>query len=815
MLQEIRFAFRSLVKTPGFALIAILTLALAIGANTAILSLVNGILIKPLPYRAPERLVLLFEQFKAQGLDRIPVSPPEYLDYQHETTKFAGLAAFTYAGLNLTSGDQPERIAGASVTPSLFPLLGTEPIRGRVFTENEATAGRDDVAIISARLWQRRFNSDPTLVGKTISLNGRKVTVVGIMPARFEFPLPLFNLGAGEFGERVDIWSPAVFSEQDLKNRGSRGYGMIGRLGDGVALEQAQAELDSVVGRMKQRHPSNYDPGDSFGATLYSLHGQVIGNMRTALWILLGAVGLVLFMACANLTTMLLARAGSREREMAIRVALGASRYRLLRQLLVESVVLALCGGVAGALLGYWGVDLLRLIGAQTVPRLQEVTLDTTVLFLTLLLSICTGILFGLTPALTSARPDLTEALKEGGRGSTEGRRRHRLRSGLIVAEMALALVLLVGAGLLLKSFVRLQNVDPGFNPHNVLTINLSLPVAKYPQGKPVSNFFQELQNRVAALPGVQAVGVTDILPLSGSKSDSSFAIEGLTSKVSPDEQIRTGTPDYFRVVQTPLVAGRFFTAADTADSPSVTIVNQTMAKKFWANANAVGKRITFDNPRKNPKWVTIIGIVGDIRSSSLNEPAPPEYYLPHTQYPYREMILTVRSKQEASALTSSIRREVAALDPDQPIARVRTLDEVASDSVAPRRLAVVLIGVFAALALLLASVGIYGVISFSVAERTHEIGVRMALGAQNKNILKLVVGQAAKLMLTGFGLGLLAAVLVTRVLQSLLYNVGAFDLATFLVVLAVLCLAALLATFIPARRAMRADPMIALGHDA
>ncbi len=813
MLNDFRYALRYLAKTPAFTLIAIVTLALGIGATTAVLSLVNGLLIKPLPYRAPDRLVLLFEQFKAQGLDRIPVSPPEYLDYGREATKFADLAAFTYVGLNLTSGDQPERIAGASVTPSLFPLLGIEPMRGRVFAENEGTAGHNDVAVISARLWQRRFNSDPTLVGRTISLNGRKVVVIGIMPARFEFPLPLFNLGAGEFGERVDIWVPAVFSEEALKNRGSRGYGMIGRLADGVSIQEAQAQLDSVVADMKRQNPNNYPDGDSFGATIYSLHGQVIGSMRTAIWILVGAVVLVLLIACANLTTMLLARAGSREREMAIRVALGAGRYRLLRQLLAESVLLAVCGGFAGALLAYWGVDLLRAVGAQTVPRLQEVRLDTTVLLLTFAVSVFTGLLFGLAPALTSAQPDLTEALKEGGRGSTEGRRRHRLRSALVVTEMALALVLLVGAGLLLKSFVQLQNVDPGFNPDNVLTMNLSLPRVKYASGKPVSNFFEELQRRIAALPGVQNAGITDILPLSGSKSDSSFAIEGRMSKVMPDEQIRTASPDYFRVIQTPLVAGRFFSAADTADSPAVAIVNQTMANKFWPNENAVGKRITFDNPNKNPKWVTIVGIVGDIRSSSLNEPAPPEYYLPHTQYPYREMILTVRSQQDARSLTSSIRREAAAIDPDQPIARVRTLDEVVSDSVAPRRLAVVLISIFAGLALLLASIGIYGVISFLVAERTHEIGVRMALGAQSSNILQMVVGHAAKLMLAGFALGLLAALLVTRVLQSLLYNVGAFDVGTFLLVVAVLCLASLLASFIPARRAIKADPMIALGH--
>ena len=633
------------------------------------------------------------------------------------------------------------------------------------------------------------------------------------MPAKFEFPLPLFNLGAGQFGDQVDLWKPVAFTSDEMKNRGSRSYGVIGRLRDGVTVPQAQAQLNAAVGIFKKQYPNNYDSGDSFGATIYPLHEQVIGGMRDALWILLGAVGLVLLIACANLTTMLLARAGAREREMAIRLALGAGRFRLLRQLLTESVLLSLFGGFAGIVLAIWGLDLLRAIGAQTIPRLQEVTFDRTVLLLTFAVSVATGILFGLVPALASAKPELTEALKEGGRGSTEGQRRNRLRNGLVIAEMTLAFVLLIAAGLLLKSFVRLQNVDPGFNPHQVLTMDLWLPDTKYSRGKPVSNFLAEVQRRVAVLPGVQSAALADILPLSGSKSDSSFAIEGSVSDVMPDEQIRTVSPDYFRVLQTPLLRGRFFTDADTADAPPVAIINQALAKRYWPNENAVGKRITFDNPKKNPKWVTVVGIIGDIRDSSLDEPAPLEYYLPHQQRPYRFMTLAVRTSQDPRALAATIRGEVSALDPDEPVSKIRTLDAVVADSVAPRRLAVVMVGVFAGIALLLATVGIYGVMAFLVAQRTHEIGVRMALGAQAKNILNLVLGHALKLVSIGVAAGLIAALLTTRVLQSLLYSVGAFDIATFLTVLFVLAPAALLASYIPARRATRADPMIALGR--
>jgi putative ABC transport system permease protein len=819
MLGEIKVALRGLAKSPGFTAIAIVTIALAIGANTAVLSLVNALLIRPLPYKNPQQLVLVWEQFANQGLDRIPVSAPEYLDYEKELQSYERIAAFDYVDLNLTGGEMPERVQGAVVSPSLFPLLGISPIRGRAFESNETQAGRDDVVVISARLWQRRFNSDPNVLNSKLALNGRTYTVVGIMPASFEFPLPLFNVQGNQFAERADIWKPISFTEDELKSRGSRSYGVIGRLRGGVSAKQAQAELNTITANWIPRFKDNYAVETGFGARVFGLQEQVVGGMRPALLILLGAVALVLLIACANLTTMLLARGGSREREMAIRVALGAGPLRLLRFLLIESVLLSVIGGVAGIVTAIWGLDVLAAVGAKTVPRLREVNLDATVLSLTFVISVATGVLFGIAPALASARPELTEALKEGGRGASSGVRRNQLRNTLVVSEIALALVLLIGAGLLMKSFVHLQNVNPGFNGKNVVTAELSLPLLKYPRGKPVIDFYAEILRRVRALPGVQTAAFTNVLPLSGSNTDNSFHIEGrneMQTKVFPDEEIRSITPDYFRVLQTPLLRGRLFTEADTADAPGVVIVNQAMANKYWPGEDAVGKRINFgDADPNNIKWFTIVGVVSDIHHQGLDVDPKPEFYLPHPQRAYRGMILTVRSAQDPRALIPTLRKEIGAIDPDQPLANVRTLETVTSESIAPRRMSVVLLGAFASIALLLAAVGIYGVISYLVVQRTHEIGVRMALGAQRQDVLQMVVGHALKLVGIGALIGLALAFLSTRALAALLYSVSAFDLTTFLFVTITLAGVALIASYIPALRATRADPMIALSHNA
>jgi len=826
MLSEIKVALRGLAKSPGFTIIAIATLALAIGANSAVFSLINALLVRPLPYQEPSRIALIWEQFKTQGLERIPCSPPEYLDLEKEFQSGTALAAFNYQTFNLGGGDVPERISGAEVTPSLFPLLGVEPIKGRSFAQEEQGEGHDDGIVISQRLWERRFNSDPMLIGKTLLLNGRSYTVIGIMPARFEFPIPLFGVQGNQFAERVDIWKPTAFSPLELKERGNRSYAMITRLRPGVSLATAQAELDKIIANWIQTYSDNYR-GGGFGAKIYPLQDQVVGQMRAGLGILLGAVVFVLLIACANLATMLLARASARERELAIRVALGAGRWRLLRQMLTESILLALAGAALGIFLSIWGLELLKQIGARTIPRLAEVNVDFVVLVVTAAVAVGTGILFGLIPAFAAAKPELTEALKEGSRSSTTGARRNQVRNSLVVTEIALALVLLVGAGLLLKSYARVQNIDPGFDRTNVFTAEIDLPAPKYPQrgsdnynhGAAMVNFWNEALRRVGQLPGVKAAAATVVLPLSGSNTDSSFAIEGRAlggKEPTPDEELRTITPDYFQVLRTPLLRGRFFTESDTTDAPPVVIVNEALAKKYWPNEDALGKRITFSDPRKpDPKWITIVGIVRSIRHRGLDVDPAPEYYLPYSLDTERSMVLAVRSAQDPRSLASAIRREIQSIDPDQPLANIRTLENVTADSVAPRRMSMALLTAFAGIALLLAGVGIYGVISYLVVQRTHEIGVRMALGAQRSDVLRLVVGHAAKLVGIGSVIGLLLAFMSTRALSALLYNVGAFDGATFIFVTVALAAVALLASYIPALRATRADPMIALSHNA
>ncbi|MBA2433649.1 MAG: ABC transporter permease [Chthoniobacterales bacterium] len=815
MLQEIRLALRLLVKNPLFSLVGILTLALGIGATTGVFTLVNALLIRPLPYEDPARLVLLFEHFKDQHLDTIPVSPPEFLEYKTSVRSFDKLAAFNNTTYNLVEGDVPERISGAVVSADLFPLLGVQPLRGRTFRPEENAVGRDDVVVISERLWRRKFDRDPRILGSKLLADGRTYTVVGIMPASFEFPLPLFNITGGNFSERVDIWQPLGFTDDEMKRRGSRSYGVIGRLAPGVSVMQAQAEIETVVRGMRARFKDNYPPNDSFGANLYPLKEQVVGGMKPLLLILSGAVALVLLIACANLATMLLARATAREREMAIRVAVGASRGRLLRQALTESVVLAILGAGAGVLLAIWGVDFVRSIGAQTIPRLSEVSIDPTVLLVTLALALGTGLVFGLVPGLASGKPDLTESLKEGGRGSTSGQRHNRLRNGLVIAEVALALVLLTGAGLLLKSFVRLQNVPPGFNPKNILTAEISLPALRYPDKISRVNFFSELERRVTGLPGVSHAGFTIILPMSGTNSDSSFEIEGRPSDDAhpmPDEEFRLVSSDYFRTLEMPLLQGRFFTAADKLDAPSAVIINQALATRYWPNEIPLGKRLRLPT-REGPVWATIVGIVGDLRHRGLDQPVKPELYVPLAQAPYPAVILVVRSAQDPASLTSAIRGAVQAIDPTLPLAHVRTLEQVIADSVAPRRLSVVLLSVFAGIALVLASVGIYGVMSFLVVQRTHEIGVRMALGAQRADVLRLVIAHAGALIGAGTLLGLVVAFFTTSLLRSVLYEVSTLDLPIFLFVTLILAAVALLASYIPARRATRADPMVALGR--
>src|SRR6476659_7720160 len=771
MLNDLRFAFRLLLKNPAFTAVAVVAIALGIGANTAVLSLVNALLIRPLPYRDPARTVLMLEHFRAQHLDAIPVSAPEFVDYQTNCRSFDKMAVFQPGTFNFAGGDRPERIFGAVGSADLFNVLGVTPIRGRVFEAADCAAGHDDVLIISERLWKNRFNSDPQVIGSKIIANGRSFTIVGVMPASFEFPIPLFGIQGAQFGERADVWQPLAFTAQEMKIRYSRGYAIVARLAQGVSAKQAQAQLDTVAATMRKDHPDNYPQNDSFGITAFPLNEVVLGPMKPLLLILLAAVFLVLLIACANLTTMMLARAASREREMGIRVALGAGRWRLLRQVLVESVFLSLCGGIAGVLLGIWGLDLLKRIGTQTVPRLGEVNLDWQDLIAT-----------------------------------------------FVIAEVALALVLLTSAGLLIKSFVQLQNVDAGFNPRNVLTMEISLPALTYTDNTSKARFYNEAQKRIASIPGIKNSCFTNIMPMSGTNSDSSFSIEGRTSddkNPSPDEEFRQVSPGYFEAMEISLLRGRQFRESDNADAPPVTIINAALAKRYWPNEDTIGKRINIGASVMKEKWATIIGIVGNVRHRGLDYDPLPEYYMPITQTPNSQAVLVVRSSQDPGSMISAIRSALREVDPAQPIAHCRTLEQVVADSVAPRRLSIWLLGLFAAIALALASIGIYGVMSFLVVQRTHELGVRMALGAQRHDILRLVVGHAAKLILTGTLIGLAFAFVTTHLLAAMLYHVSPHDLSTFAFVTVVLGAIALVASYIPTSRVIRTDPMLALTHTA
>jgi putative ABC transport system permease protein len=813
--QDLRYGARMLIKNSGVTFIAVLALALGIGANTAIFSVVNAVLLRPLPFVRSEQLVLVWEKFARQGLDQIPVSAPEFTEYRDQNQSFQEIAAFDTTDFNLTGGDAPERIPGAVVSASVFPLLGVQPQLGRTFLPAENEQGRDDVVLVSYSLWQRRFGSDPALLGKTLELNGRSYTVVGIMPPGFQFPLSLFGIKGVAFTQPPEVWTPLAFTDAQMKARGSRSYGIIGRLKPNVTLAQANAEMQAIANRMLQQHPDNYPP-EGWGANAVSLHEQVVGGIRPTLLVLLGAVGFVLLIACANVANLLLARAATRRKEMAIRGALGATGSRIMRQLLTESILLALIGGALGLALALWSVDLLASLGSDTLPRIKEINLDMRVLGFTLLVSTLTGAIFGSAPALASSKSDLNDALKEGSRSATSGSARQRLRSLIVIAEFALSLMLLIGAGLMIKSFWRLQHVDPGFNPRSVLTFQLSLPRAKYQKNEEVAIFYQRAIERIKALPGVVAVGATSILPLSGSNSDQSFVIEGRTPQdlsAMPDEELRLVTPDYFRAMGIPLIKGRSFTDSDTPKSTDVAIINQALARKYFPREDPIGKRITTDDPR-SPKavWTTIVGVVGDVKHQGLNIEAQPELYGAQLQAPYRTMNLVVRTaSSNPTGMTSAIRGEIAALDKDLPIYNTQTMEHIVAESVARQRLATLLLGIFAALALILASVGIFGVLAYIVTQRTHEIGIRIALGAQKEDVLKLVIGQGITLALIGIAIGVAGALALTRVMTSLLYGVSAVDPIVFASVSLLLITVALFACYIPARRAMCVDPMIAL----
>jgi predicted permease len=802
ILQDLRYGARMLVKNPGFTLVAVITLALGIGANTAIFSVVNGVLLKPLPYREPERLIRVFERSRTQP--RFPVARGNFRDYREQNTTLDGLALYTRRDVELSQDDKPERLAALGVTAGFFNLLGVRPLLGREFGLEDEATNNSSVVILSHALWQRRFNGDSGIVGRTVTLSGRPFTVVGVMP-------PGVQHVGGDYrsmphGETVDLWGPLEVPPQ--AERGAHFCNAIGRLKPGVSLDQATADLNAIAGRLAEQFPNS---NQGWRIAIQPLREEIAGRARTTLLALFGAVFFVLLIACVNVANLLLARATAREREIAVRSAVGAGRRRIVRQLLTESLLLATVGGAAGILLAQWAIDALRALGPEQLPRLQAVSIDGRILLFTLGVTLLTGVLFGLAPALQAGQFNLNALLKEGGRGG--GGQRRRLRDALVITEVALALALLAGAGLLIRSFWKLQQTDPGFNAERVLTASLTLPGARYGDAPKVAAFQQRLLERLAALPGAQSAGLTSDLPWTGYDENAGFAIEGKTFPPNdgPSARYHFVSPDYFRTIGAPLIAGRFFNADDRLDTQPVTLINRAMAERYWPGESAVGRRFTFSSQPKEKDWFTVVGVVGDVKDFPHSPAAAPAFYWPTMQQTPRQFILAVRSSADPLNLTEALRGEVRALDKDLPLAEVKTLETIAAAAVAGRRFTLWLVGFFALTATALAAIGIYSVLSYLAAQRTHEIGLRMALGAQLGDVLKLVIMQGMTPVLWGLASGIVAAFVLTRLIKGLLFEVSATDPLAFTTAAALLASVALLACYIPARRATKVDPMVAL----
>jgi putative ABC transport system permease protein len=810
LIQDLRYGLRTILKQPTFTAIAVLALALGIGANTAIFSVINTVLLKPLPFVAPEKIVGVWNT--AEKEDQFSATYPDFVDWRERQQSFEYLAAYATRDFTLTDAGEPVRLRGAMTTTELFPLLGIQPKLGRFFSAEEDKAG-GRTTILSYRMWQNYFAADPNILNASISLNGQKYNVVAVMPADFAFPL--------QSDPPIDLWTTTATLQEGRVpfsvQRGNHGLDVIGRLKDGVTIEQAQADMSAIVGALANQYP---DTNAEFGVRVAGLQNDLVRDFRSALWILFGAVGCVLLIACANVANLLLARATSRHKEIAVRLALGASRWRVIRQLLTESLLLSIFGGALGLLLAMWGTDLLVSLVPKGLPRVGEIGLDGRVLGFTTLISLATGLFFGLAPALQISKSGLTETLKEGGRTSGEGAHRNRVRSVLVVSEIAIALMLLVGAGLLINSFYRLQQVKPGFETTNVLSFRLSLPDAKYPEPQQVMTFYQQLVSRLQTLPGVKSVAYTTALPFSGQRGGVGFSIEGEpTTSDRPfpyDTDYRTISAGYFQTMGIPQLSGRDFNERDTLDSTPVVIINEVLAKKYFPNQNPIGKRInpSFSSGERGILMREIIGIVGNVKHNNLNEELTPVVYVAHAQNTRSTLTLAVRTTNDPTSAIAAIRSEVQALDKNLPIYSIKTLEQYISSSVAQPRFNSLLLGIFAAVALLLTIVGLYGVMSYSVTQRTHELGIRMALGAQPRDVLKLILKQGMGLTLIGITLGLAGAFALTRLAESLLFGVSATDPLTFVAVSALLLGVALVACFVPARRATKTDPMIALRYE-
>lgn len=799
--QDLRYAGRALRRSPGFTLVASLTLALGIGANTAIFSVINGVLLRPLPYDEPNRLVRVFTSFSSSP--RYAVSQPEFMDYKGLTHVFENAAAFAGTSLTLTGDAEPERLRGIAATRDLFPVLGVTPLYGRNFDELEGRPGVETVIILTYDLWQNRFGADRSLLGRLIQVNGRSRRVVGILPP-------------GVTLYRAHAFVPHYINPDSLTGRSSNYLSAIARLRPGVSIERAKLELQALTQRTGEEFRRNYPASMGYSATAASMHDEIVGDIKRPLYILLGAVGLVLFIACANVANLLLARAEARQQEIAVRVALGASRRRIVSQLLTESTVLALLGAAGGALLAWWGIKALLSVNPEAIPRFQEIRLDVTVGVVTLVLAVATGLLFGFAPAVHVGRTELQSTLKEGGRAGSGAGGRQRLGRALVMAEVALAFVVVVGAALLLQSFRELRGTDPGFRAANVLTVDLSVPLARYDNAATVS-FYQRLVEQMRALPGVRtAAAASDIPPVAGG-NNWDIVIDGRTrepGQSAPSPNVRAVTRDYFRAMTITMREGRGFGQEDHAGSSPVAILNETAAWTWWPHSNPVGQRIRFDS---NLPWVTIVGVARDTKSNGMREPTPPELFVLHEQLPAiaggieRTMYILLQTSVDPLTLTAPAREAVRQLDPQLAITSIRSMEQLLDFSVAQQRFIMLLLAVFGAVALSLAAIGIYGIMSYAVKRRTREIGIRMALGSAPRDVLVLVVGQGMRLAVIGLVIGLAAAIATTGFMKELLYGVTPRDPTTFVTIGALLGGVALIASWIPARRAVRTDPTTAL----
>ncbi|HXT64696.1 MAG TPA: ABC transporter permease [Pyrinomonadaceae bacterium] len=803
LLADLRYGIRALLKRPVFSAIAVITLALGIGANSAIFSAINALLLKPLPIRNQDRVVAIWDKNPSRGIDHNEVAFANYLDWRAQNHSFDQLALERWWSPNLTGSDMPERIQGFLVSSNFFDVVGVKPVWGRNFLPDENEAGKDRVAIIAHSLWQRRFGSDPAIVNKTITTNGYARTVIGVLPEGFNYP------------KGAEIYAPMPVTPELAKSRGNHSYNVIGRLKDGVTLPSAQADIDTITARLATQYP---ETNVGLGATVYPIVADTTRIYSTAMWIMMAAVGFVLLIACANVANLTLARAGARQKEIALRTALGASRWRIVRQLLIECLVIALLGGAAGIVVAYWGIDMLRAANpgdaAKYADGWKNFGLNYQVLAFTFGLSLLSGFVFGLAPAWQVSKPNVNAALKEGGRNTSAGS--HRLRSLLVVSEIALSLMLLIGAGLFMRSFAALLKSDPGFNPSGVLTANLNLPTAKYKDPAQRAAFYDDLMQRVKSLPGVQSAAAVNYIPLGGSNSSEDFLIEGAPEPKAGEEnggRYRVCTPDYFQTMGISVLKGRGFTAQDKTGSLPVVIVNETLARKYWPAGDALGKRIRFDAPLERAPWMEIVGIVQDVKHE-LNLPVTPEYYLPHAQDSWNSMVLVARTTVDPGSMAAAIRQQVLAIDKDQPVFDIKTMQEVRSISISVYSIGSVTMTIFAIVALLLAAVGIYGVMAFAVSQRTQEIGIRMALGARALDVLTLILRNGMLLALVGTGIGLGGAFVLTRFMSSLLFGVSPTDIATFALVTTGLLLVALFACYLPARRATKVDPLVALRYE-